>query len=302
MFEVRRSYTSSDFPVERVRRAKRGRTVSVCLPAHNEADSVAAIVTVIVEDLMETAGIVDELLVLDDCSTDDTAAVAAAAGATVMRSSELLPDVEGPGKGQAMWKALQATSGDLVVYCDADVVNFDAGFVLGLVGPLLERDDVAFAKGFYDRPLEGASTGGGRVTELMARPLITVLYPHLSDLAQPLSGECAARRDVLEAIPFAGGYAVDLGLLIDVTTRFGNTSLVQCDLGARVHRNRPLSQLGPQALAILQLALARCESTSDPDIERGYAHVLNMPGAEPALVELLELPAVSELPATRLTA
>jgi len=299
---VRRSYTSSEFPAERVRTAKRGRTVSVCIPARNEAGSVASVVSVIVEDLMRTTCIVDELIVLDDYSTDDTASVAAAAGATVVRSSGLLSDVEGPGKGQAMWKALQASSGEFVVYCDADVVNFDAGFVLGLLGPLLVRDDVAFVKGFYDRPLDGASTGGGRVTELMARPLITVLYPHLGDLAQPLSGECAARRDVLEAVPFAGGYAVDLGLLIDVTARFGNTSLVQCDLGSRVHRNRPLSQLGPQALAVLQLALARSGPTISPEIGPGCAHVLSMPGVEPALVELVELPAVSQVPASRLTA
>jgi glucosyl-3-phosphoglycerate synthase len=276
--------------------------VSVCIPARNEAGSVASVVSVIVEDLMRTTCIVDELIVLDDYSTDDTASVAAAAGATVVRSSGLLSDVEGPGKGQAMWKALQASSGEFVVYCDADVVNFDAGFVLGLLGPLLVRDDVAFVKGFYDRPLDGAATGGGRVTELMARPLITVLYPHLGDLAQPLSGECAARRDVLEAVPFAGGYAVDLGLLIDVTARFGNTSLVQCDLGSRVHRNRPLSQLGPQALAVLQLALARSSPTSLPEIGPGCAHFLSMPGVEPALVELVELPAVSQVPASRLTA
>ena len=300
--QVRRSFTSSDFPVERVRAAKRGRTVSVCIPARNEAASVAAVVEVIVGSLMASTGIVDEVVVLDDRSTDDTAALAAAAGATVVSSAELLPDVEGPGKGQAMWKALQASRGELVVFCDADVVNFNAGFVLGLVGPLLVRDDVTFVKGFYDRPLDGAHSGGGRVTELMARPLITVLHPHLSDLAQPLSGECAARRDVLEAVPFAGGYAVDLALLIDVTARFGNTSLVQCDLGSRVHRNRPLSELGPQALAILQLALARSGSATTSGFDTGPSHVLSMPGVEPALVELVELPAVSELPANRLTA
>jgi glucosyl-3-phosphoglycerate synthase len=182
------------------------------------------------------------------------------------------------------------------------VDNFNPGFVLGLLGPLLVRDDVAFSKGFYDRPVDGGAEQGGRVTELMARPLITVLFPHLADLVQPLSGECAGRRDVLEALPFAGGYAVDLGLLIDVTARFGNMSLVQCDLGSRVHRNRPLSQLGPQSLAILQLALARCEAFERSGLGLPNTHVLARPGADPQPVELVELPPLSKLPANRLSA
>ena len=149
---------------------------------------------------------------------------------------------------------MHVTSGDLVVFCDADIREFDPGFVLGLLGPLLTRDDVTFVKGYYERPLDGRPGEGGRVTELMARPLISVFFPHLAGLHQPLAGECAARRDVLEAVPFVGGYGVDLGLLIDVTERFGTAGLVQCDLGERVHRNRPLAELGVQALAILQLA------------------------------------------------
>ena len=299
---VRRSYTSSDFPAERVRRSKRGRKVSVCIPARDEEGTIGEIVSIIVGELMAKAGVVDELVVVDDGSSDDTALVAASAGASVVTASEVLAEFDGPGKGQAMWKGLHETSGDVVAFCDADVVNFNPGFVLGLVGPLLARDEVAFTKGFYDRPVEGGTAQGGRVTELMARPLIAVLFPHLADLAQPLSGECAGRRDVLEALPFAGGYAVDLGLLIDVTSRFGNMSLVQCDLGSRVHRNRPLSQLGPQSLAILQLALARSGGAEGSGLGVLDTHVLVRPGADPVPVQLVELPALSELPANRLSA
>ena len=299
---MRRSYKSSEFPAERVQRLKRGRTVSVCIPARDEAATVGDIVSSLVARLMRESAVIDELLVVDDGSSDDTAAVAAKAGASVVAANRVLAQFEGPGKGQAMWKGVRETSGDIVVFCDADVVGFDPAFVLGLVGPLLARDDIVFSKGFYDRPVEGGAEQGGRVTELMARPLISVLFPHLADLAQPLSGECAGRREVLEALPFAGGYAVDLGLVIDVTERFGNTSLVQCDLGSRVHRNRPLSQLGPQALAILQLALARSGGFERFELGLSHTDILMRPGSDPLSVELVELPALSELPANRLSA
>lgn len=293
---MRRSYRSGDFSTARVAGAKRGRRVSVCIPARDEAETVGQVVAAIRAELMEAHPLVDELLVVDDGSGDDTAAVAGAAGATVLTSAALLPDYVGPGKGQAMWKAVHASTGDIVAFCDADIRDFDPGFVVGLVGPLLLRDDVTFVKGFYERPVDGRPEGG-RVTELMARPLISLLFPHLADLAQPLSGECAARREVLEAVPFIGGYGVDLGLLIDVTGRFGNAGLVQCDLGVRVHRNRPLSELGLQALAILQAGMARSGAAEVP-----WQAELLRPGAEPAGVELVELPPLAEVPADRKTA
>ncbi|HEY3809919.1 MAG TPA: glucosyl-3-phosphoglycerate synthase [Acidimicrobiales bacterium] len=253
-----RTFDHHDFPPARLLVAKRGRRVSVCLPARNEAATVGATVETIHRELIVAHPVVDEVLVIDDGSIDDTAAIAAAAGATVVAAASVLPDYgTDHGKGQAMWRAVHAASGDIVVFCDADIRSFDAGFVLGLLGPLLTRDDVTFVKGCYDRPLDGRPGEGGRVTELMARPLISVFFPHLAGLSQPLAGECAARRDVLAAVPFAAGYGVDLGLLIDVTARFGTGGLVQCDLGVRVHRNRPLAELSGQALAILQLALAR---------------------------------------------
>ncbi len=156
-----------------------------------------------------------------------------------------------------MWKGLHVTTGDIVVFCDADIRQFGSHFVTGLLGPLLCRDDVVFVKGFYDRPLDGRAGEGGRVTELVARPLISTLFPHLAALAQPLAGECAARRDVLEQIPFVDDYGVDLGLVIDVSERWGLGAMAQCDLGERIHRNRPLADLRPEARAVVEVALDR---------------------------------------------
>jgi glucosyl-3-phosphoglycerate synthase len=296
---MRRTYTSGDFPAGRVHAAKRGRRVSVCIPARDEEATVGQIVASIREDLVEAVPVVDEILVMDDGSTDATAAVAESAGATVVATAEVLPDFPALGKGQAMWKGVHAATGDVIVFCDADIRDFDPGFVLGLAGPLLARDDIDFVKGFYERPVDGRPGTGGRVTELMARPLISVFFPHLADLAQPLSGECAAYREVLESVPFAGGYGVDLGLLIDVTARFGHAGLVQSDLGVRIHRNRTLSELGPQSLAILQVVLERA-GVADEDFP--WTAQLVRPGAEPVQVTYLELPPLLEVPGHRKTA
>jgi glucosyl-3-phosphoglycerate synthase len=294
---MRRSFDYRDYPPLRVLGAKRGRRVSVCLPARNEADTVGHAVEVIRHELVERYPIVDELIVVDDGSSDATAAVAAAAGAKVVDAAGVLPayGLE-HGKGQAMWKGVHVSSGDVVVFCDADIRAFHAGFVLGLVGPLLSREDVAFVKAFYERPLEGRPGEGGRVTELMARPLISVFFPHLNDLYQPLSGECAARREVFESVPFVGGYGVDLGLLVDVTARFGNAALVQSDLGERVHRNRTLAELGPEALAVLQVGLHRAGTASGDRAGGGWSSELLRPGAEPATVTLVERPPLIEVP------
>jgi glucosyl-3-phosphoglycerate synthase len=289
---MHRSYSSADFPAGRVQSAKRGRRVSVCIPARDEAETIGDIVTRIRVDLMEKAPVVDEIVVMDDGSTDGTAALAAAAGAVVCATDSVLPDYPSLGKGQAMWKGVHSATGDVIVFCDGDIRDFDSGFVLGLAGPLLVRDDVVFVKGFYVRD-------GGRVTELVARPLISLFFPHLADLAQPLSGECAAYRHVLEAIPFAGDYGVDLALLIDITARFGNAGLVQCDLGERVHRNRPLDQLGPQSLAIMQVAMERAGVADD---EFPWHASLIRPGMDPVGVQYRELPPLDEVPAHRKTA
>jgi len=298
-----RRYHYQDFPAARVAAAKRGRRVSVCLPARNEAGTVGAAVHTVHQTLMVDHAVVDELVVIDDGSTDGTAAVAEAAGATVFDAAGILPEYGTEhGKGQAMWRAVHVTTGDLVVFCDADIRDFDPGFVLGLLGPLVTRDDVTFVKGCYDRPFEGRPGEGGRVTELMARPLVSVFFPHLAGLNQPLAGECAARRDVLEAVPFVGGYGVDLGLLIDVSERFGVTGLAECDLGQRVHRNRPLAELSVQALAILQLALHRAGVTSAGAPALSWATGLLRPGADPVPVTFVERPPLAEVPAHRKTA
>jgi glucosyl-3-phosphoglycerate synthase len=244
---VLRSFHHRRFPAEAVAAAKRGRRVTLCLPARDEAPTVGAIVGVARRELAE---VVDEVLVVDDGSTDGTAAVARAAGARVVSSP-------GAGKGRAMWRGVQEAEGDVVAFCDADLRNFAPRFVTGLLGPLLTEDGVAFVKGWYERPFEGQAGQGGRVTELMAKPALRVLFPALAPVLQPLGGECAARRDVLEQVPFVEGWGVDIGLVIDVAEVFGMAALAQVDLGERVHRNRPLEELGPQAEAILRTALAR---------------------------------------------
>ncbi len=239
-----------DFTADGLLRAKRARRVTVCLPARDEESTVGAIVAAITERLMARLPLVDEVLVVDDGSQDRTALAALAAGARVVGTG-------GTGKGRAMWTGLRQSRGDVVVFCDADVRNFSPRFVIGLLGPLLTRDDVGFVKAFYDRPLDGRPGQGGRVTELLAKPLLRALFPHLTGVVQPLAGECAGRRQVLEQVPFAEGYGVDLGLLVDVAARFGAGALAQVDLGERVHRNRAIEELAPQADAVLRTALSR---------------------------------------------
>jgi len=227
--------------------------VSVCLPARNEEATVGPIVAAIVRELVDGRGVVDEVVVVDDGSTDATAAEAAAAGAVVVAADDVMPGVgRGTGKGEALWKSLHVARGDVLVFCDADLRHFDAAFVTGLLAPLALDDGIGFVKGFYERPV-----GGGRVTELVARPVIGLFFPELAAIRQPLGGEFAARREVLEAVPFVQGYGVDLALLVDVAARFGIESIAQADLGVRTHRNRSLEELGAQALAVLRVALLR---------------------------------------------
>jgi glucosyl-3-phosphoglycerate synthase len=300
---VIRSFVARDFPPAVVVAAKRGRRISVCLPARNEEATIGEIASVIRGELMERCPVIDELLVVDDGSTDRTADCAQAAGATVVAAATVLADhITGPGKGQAMWRAVHASTGDVIVFCDADVRSFSATYVLGLVGPLLEHDDLQLVKGFYDRPLDGRPGEGGRVTELTARPIISLLHPHLGPLVQPLAGELAARRGALESVPFVSGYGVDLGLLIDISARYGPSSLAQCDLGERVHRNRSLAELGPQALSILQVAMQRSGLTSaDGDGPAlPWTTVLQRPGPGSVPITMAEHPALRTVDGRRI--
>jgi glucosyl-3-phosphoglycerate synthase len=239
-------------------------TVSVVIPARNEATRVGAVVHAVRVALQEQVALVDELLVVDADSTDDTAEVARRAGARVVRQGEVLPALgTGPGKGEAMWKGLAASTGELVAFVDADLVAFDPMLVARLVEPLILDADPVLVKAAYDRPLtldgHHDPRGGGRVTELMARPLLAALWPPLAWLAQPLGGEYAARRAVLEQLPFVRGYGVELGLLIDIHDRYGASRIVEVDVGRREHEHQALDALGRMAAEILQVALRRAD-------------------------------------------
>lgn len=266
-------------------KAASGVTTSVCLPARDEASTIGAIVERIVGHPL-----VDEVLVVDDHSTDGTADAALAPGATVVRAADVLAEHgSGPGKGQALWKAVAASKGDLVAFCDADVRDFDERFVVGLLGPLVADPEVAFVKAFYERAADGQPRGGGRVTELVARPVLHLLFPDLAGIVQPLAGEFAGRRDVFEQVPFVEGYGVDLGLLVDVVRLAGADRVVQVDLGHRIHRNRPLDELGPMATVVLMTALRRAGVDVPPSV------VLDRPDGDPVEVRFGERPPVASL-------
>ncbi|TKJ23156.1 glucosyl-3-phosphoglycerate synthase [Blastococcus sp. CCUG 61487] len=250
--------------VDALLHAKRraGARVSVVLPARDEQATVGALVADIAERWMRRTPLVDELLVVDSDSTDGTAEVARAAGADVVSTADVLP-AHGtrPGKGEALWKSLAATSGDLVVFLDSDLRGDVAHFVPGLLGPLLTDASVHFVKGCYTRPLETDAgtdpTGGGRVTELTARPLLNALFPELAGFVQPLGGEYAGRRSVLERVPFAGAYGVEIGLLVDLLGLVGLGGLAQVDLGERRHTSQSQEALGAMAGQVAATVLAR---------------------------------------------
>ncbi|PQM51354.1 glucosyl-3-phosphoglycerate synthase [Mycolicibacter virginiensis] len=241
-------------------KAKTGRSVSVVLPALNEQATIESVIdsiTPLVDNL------VDELIVLDSGSTDDTEIRSIAAGARVVSREQAVPEVAPqPGKGEALWRSLAATSGDIVVFIDSDLIDPDPMFVPNLVGPLLSGDGVHLVKGFYRRPLKvngtEEPTGGGRVTELVARPLLTALRPDLGAVLQPLGGEYAGSRELLASVPFAPGYGVEIGLLIDTYDRLGLEAIAQVNLGVRAHRNRPLSELAVMSRQVVATLLSRC--------------------------------------------
>lgn len=292
----------ADFGPERLARRKRadGIGVSVCLPARDEASTVGAIVETLDRDLVRGAGLVDEVVVVDDGSTDGTPEAAARAGARVERCDDILPGAgPGSGKGNVLWKSLHVARGDVVCWVDADLRAFSARFVTGLLGPLLTTPGVGFVKGFYDRPVDGEGRGGGRVTELVARPVISRLFPHLAPVMQPLGGEYAGRRELLEQVPFVQGWGVELGLLVDVVERFGSRAVAQVDLGTRHHRHRTLDELAPQAMAILATALRKAGVADDPAWGRDLLLPRGVHHLERVEVEVRERPAIASLPEYR---
>ena len=246
----------------RLARVKRGTRVSVVIPARDEEATVGAIVATIRRELVERVPLVDEIVVVDSRSTDRTAVLARAAGARVVEQDAVtagLPRLE--GKGDALWAGLAASTGDVVAFVDGDLREFSPHFVTGLAGPLLTDPSVEFVKGFYHRPLAGTAgveaDGGGRVTELSARPLLNMFWPELSGFVQPLAGEYAGRRRTLERVPFVSGYGVEIAMLIDLLELVGLDALAQVDLGERLHRNQDTQSLGRMSAQIIVTVWSR---------------------------------------------
>ncbi|MEW9547490.1 glucosyl-3-phosphoglycerate synthase [Nonomuraea sp. NPDC050783] len=274
------SSTAAEWPVDALMLAKGNTTVSVVLPARNEESTVGDIVTVIRRELVEQVPLVDEILVVDSNSTDATAERARRAGARVVAQNDVLPHLPPmTGKGEALWKGLAASSGDVVVFVDADLRSFGAHYVSGLVGPLLADADIHFVKATYERPYIGSDGvpqrgGGGRVTELVARPLINMFWPELAGFAQPLGGEYAARRAVLEQLPFVTEYGVEFGLLVDLLDLVGLDAMAQVDLGHRTHTHQDMAALGRMAGQIMLTAWSRLESQGRVMASEPPAHTL----------------------------
>lgn len=262
---ARNTFTSSEFAeLGKLVEAKerQGLKISVALPTLNEAATIQKVIHAIRSRLMERIPLVDELIVIDSRSDDRTRDIARAEGVPVYIHDEILPETGSyRGKGEALWKSLYVTTGDLVVWVDTDVSNTHPKFVYGILGPLLMRPEIQFVKAFYQRPLnvggELQATGGGRVTELAARPILNLFFPELSGLVQPLSGEQGGRRTLLEQLPFFTGYGIETGLLIDTLQRAGLDAIAQVDMKQRIHRNQTLLALSKMSFEILQVALRR---------------------------------------------
>ncbi len=239
-------------------------TISLALPALNEEKTVGNVIKTVQEALLTKVPVLDEIVLIDSDSSDSTRAIAQAMRVPVHIHQQTLPEYGSrTGKGEALWKSLYCTRGDIVIWLDTDIVNIHPRFVYGLIGPLLLRPDIHFVKGFYRRPLKVGNKmqagGGGRVTELTARPLLNLFYPELSGVIQPLSGEYGGRREVLEQLTFFSGYGVEIGLLIDMFEKFGLQSIAQVNLQQRIHHNQPLEALSKMSFAIIQAVIRKIE-------------------------------------------
>ncbi len=256
--------------------------ISLAFPTLNEESTIVQEIRVMKDFLQDRFPLLDEIAVIDSGSTDATREVAHQAGADVYLASEYLSQYGFiSGKGENLWKSLYLLKGDILVWIDADISNIHPKFVYGVVGPLLRDDKLGYVKAFYERPLKVGDKlrriGGGRVTEILVRPLLSNFYPELSGLVQPLSGEYAGRRKILEAVPFRVGYGVEVCLLIDLYERYGLESLAQVDLDRRVHRNRRIDELSRMSFVILHSVLTRLKEqeiiSANKDIERTYHQV-----------------------------
>lgn len=258
-----RTYSASDFnllpELEGLKREK-GASVTVCLPTLNVEETVGEIVCSIRKEFMERSKLVDQLMVVDGNSQDRTLEQARKAGAEIYLQDEIFPQAgKSGGKGEALWKSLAVARGSIIIWIDSDISNFEPHFVTGLLGPLLENDEIVLIKGFYRRPIKQGEKiekeGGGRVTEILVRPWLNLFYPQLSMVLQPLSGEYGGRRDVFKTLPFFTGYGVEIGLLIEVWRKYGLEGLAQVNLEERVHTNKTTTELGKMSFAILQALL-----------------------------------------------
>jgi glucosyl-3-phosphoglycerate synthase len=274
-----RTSSARDWPPDRLLQAKGQTTVSVVMPARDEEATVGMIATAIRSAWIQAVPLVDEIIVVDSRSVDGTAAAAQAAGAFVVSQDDVtrgLPPMN--GKGDAMWAGLAVASGDIVAFIDADVDPFDPRFVTSLVGPLLTDPAISFVKGFYHRPLTSGGysepDGGGRVTELVARPLLNLFWPDLAGFVQPLAGEAAGRREVLAQVPFVSGYGVEIAMLVDLLGLAGLDALAQVDLGERAHRNQSNEALGQMSAQILLTAWSRLARQGRADMGTPLPSVL----------------------------
>ncbi len=244
---------------------EKGLTISLCLPTLNEETTIAKEIIVMKSELMTRFPLLDEIVVIDSGSTDGTKEIAENYGADVYEASRILPHLpDYTGKGENLWKALYITCGDIIVYLDADIKNIHHRFVYALLGPLLTTENIKYSKAFYDRPLsmdkeKTRSTGGGRVTELVVRPLLSLFFPELTQVLQPLSGEYAGFREIFENIPFPIGYGIETSMMLDIYEKWGLDVIAQVDLDQRVHRNQETKALGRMAFMILQTFLKRIE-------------------------------------------
>jgi glucosyl-3-phosphoglycerate synthase len=282
-----RTFHHSAFSAERIaaERARRGLSASVCLPARECAGTVGKIVEAL--RTLREAGAIDRIVVVDAASPDGTAEVAREAGAEVWQEGELLPSFGAVrGKGDAMWRALARLEEDLICFLDADSEGFSEHFALGLLGPLACEEGVSFVKAFYRRPLGGDAEGGGRVNRLTARPALALLYPELAEIRQPLAGEVAARRELLEKLPFATGYGVETAMLIDAWHTLGMAGIAQVDLDEHRNRHQSLTALEAMAATVLATTLARGERDGRVTLNPPIGLVDHVPLERPPLASL----------------
>jgi len=252
---------------------KKNLKISLCLPTLNEEKTIAKEIIILKSELMTRYPLVDELIVIDSGSTDNTLDIAGSFGADVYIANEILPDLDRfKGKGENLWKALYITKGDIIVYIDADIKNIHHRFAYGLIGPLLLGDQIKYTKAFYDRPIAIGKnkirpTGGGRVTELVIRPLFSLFFPELTQIIQPLSGEYAGFREIFENIPFPIGYGVETSMILDIYDKWGLDVIAQVDLDRRIHRNQDTKALGRMAFAILKTFINRQKRSGMIDLK-----------------------------------